>query len=479
MKFSRNESGNALVGVLASVGIFGVISVGMATLISDIWKAQNASRSLAEANNLHEEIRVDLAKKESCFETFKVLQPFANPSSKPVTEIKHVDDSGTVTTKYRLATAYAGGTVEIHSMTINYPNTDPITDINEANFSIVYKPRGTTIGPDRFKARGLILAFKLDGSGNLLECSSKSKGTDGIWRRNVTESSKIFYSEGNVGIGTMTPSAPLNIVTTDSSRNYNILLRNQSAGATAYSGVAVQNDAGRVMAVGVGSSGNTDPWGAVTGNTLGNAAFLGVVGNSTGLILYSGKDNTDTSPIVLTTGGRERMRIAADGRLGIGTSAPGAALHAVGGAMIFERSGRKMFIDPNNVDSNTWSQIQTDPGMGFFFRTDGGNKEPLKLAADGKVAIGHGAGLGSAILDGDGTGNTPHACVWKTNVISGNNDGDATCPTGQIVLSGGSRCDSSATPPYLRHSHPSGQRWHVYYNGTCDTLTIYALCCKI
>lgn len=78
------------------------------------------------------------------------------------------------------------------------------------------------------------------------------------------------------------------------------------------------------------------------------------------------------------------------GNVGIGTSSPSSALHIVsaGNSAIFERNGKRMFIDANNSDLNTYTQLQTDSGMGFMFRTNGGVHTPLYLDVDGGVGVG-------------------------------------------------------------------------------------------
>jgi hypothetical protein len=67
MRFTvKSQRGNALVGILAAAGIFGVLSAAMANLVADIWKARNSAKSLSEANNFHEEMRSHFSRPENC-----------------------------------------------------------------------------------------------------------------------------------------------------------------------------------------------------------------------------------------------------------------------------------------------------------------------------------------------------------------------------------------------------------------------------
>jgi len=57
------------------------------------------------------------------------------------------------------------------------------------------------------------------------------------------------------------------------------------------------------------------------------------------------------------------------GNVGIGTDEPEAKLHVLGDSVVFERSDKQLFMDPNNTDSDQFSQFKTDLGMGLRFYT--------------------------------------------------------------------------------------------------------------
>ena len=233
------EAGNALVGILAAVGIFGIISVAMSTLIADVWKAQNSAKSLAEANNFHEEVRTHLSNRQACLNTFGGPSRdyrIPHPKSFDINDVKNGENPAatpapTVTTRYVKNTALGSGAIEIASMRIVYPSPlNSPSDPDEALFLLSYRPKGQVLGPDILKAREIVLAVKIDAGGVMTECRPKAKMSDGIWQRLATDPSKIYYNEGNVGIGTTTPLSALHLLsaTTDTTA---LLTENTSSGS--------------------------------------------------------------------------------------------------------------------------------------------------------------------------------------------------------------------------------------------------------
>ena len=454
-----STKGSALVGVTIGAGLIGIVSLGIATLIGDIWKAQNSAKALSEINNFQEEVRAHLTNQQACLNTFGgAARDYRAPHPK-IFSIDHVKNgenpaTTTPTNRYLLNTAYGSGSFEIASIRIQYPSplNSPV-DPNEALASFTYRPRGQVLGPNQLKPREIILGVKFNGVGVMTECIPKSRMTDGIWQRVVSEPSRIFYNEGNVGIGVANPTrifevAPTSAAAAASTEGNGITITAQDAGAGGTSpggsillNAGAANFGGAPGFVGINTTmpGTLHPGGsgkfgiAIRGLEISGAAMNGSashgallltsnrptptgadgigrivfaskndIGNTHGAVEItaglsgSGGTNGFGGSLSITTkrdnmsGLNTVMHLSRDGQVGIGTTSPAAPLHVLANTTttIFERTGKRLSFDPNNVDANTWSQIQTDTGMGLFFRTNGGLQEPLVLTAAGNVGIG-------------------------------------------------------------------------------------------
>ncbi|MCR4326002.1 MAG: hypothetical protein NUV59_04380 [Patescibacteria group bacterium] len=75
------------------------------------------------------------------------------------------------------------------------------------------------------------------------------------------------------------------------------------------------------------------------------------------------------------------------------------------------------------------------------------------------------------------SGTPAIACTTASASRSNNNDHSVACPGGYIATGGGGTCTEANT---MRKSYPiSGTGWGIYYNESCSTVTVYAICCKI
>ena len=204
------------------------------------------------------------------------------------------------------------------------------------------------VGTIRFSDQGNIrsaeIASRVDGTpsasvlpGDLVFSTANSAGT--LTQRMLIDSS------GNVGIGTTSPAAPLVLYNTNASMRF----QNSNTGTTATDG----------LFVGLGNSSST-------------AAYV-----------YNYEDNH----LVFGTNATERVRIDNSGRVGIGASSPGQALHVIGKGRFQEAasSGAIAYIGGDGtaayIDTGTYSTVSP-----LAFRLNG--TEKARIDSSGRLLVG-------------------------------------------------------------------------------------------
>ena len=405
MPVHLNRKGSALVGVTIGAGLIGIVSLGIATLIGDIWKAQNSSKTLSEANNFQDELRSHLSNQQACLNTFGGARDYRVPHPKTfdIGDIKNGEaPPAGATIKYAKNVALGSGSFEIAAMKIEYPSplNSPI-DLGEALFSISYKPRGQVLGPAVLKAREIILGVKIAADGTMTECIPKSKLTDGIWRRLASDNSKIYYNEGSVGVGTTTPSTALEVVSETTGGVGRAVSSTLYNTATPWGGVFVARHA-RGTASSPGAVQTDDLLGSFVTQGHNGSSFAppsfgtGMVGIATQpwtsgahgskLAFYT----TDNGQLNATS----KMTIDQNGNVGIGTNTPNRPLvvrknlasdlwASVENPNPLGTSGFLMVNDVNAI-ADVWLQ-----GSGVGASYGGPNSLNIWNAAAGPITIGN------------------------------------------------------------------------------------------
>src|SRR6266542_1560728 len=137
-----------------------------------------------------------------------------------------------------------------------------------------------------------------------------------------TGSGPIYYTGGNVGIGTSVPSYFLHVVWSANSTQSQVVLQNTNSGTSASASFRALNDVGNSMGLGITGS-NKSNYGALVANNASLYAYA-----PAGLTImtdYAG------APIKFAAGNStEKMRIDGLGNVGIGTSTPISLLQVNG-----------------------------------------------------------------------------------------------------------------------------------------------------
>ena len=169
------------------------------------------------------------------------------------------------------------------------------------------------------------------------------RNSGGATKANISMSGNSYFNGGNVGIGTSSPTAKLQISYNGGHTSGNVALANSSLDL--YNPLAANTDEkGSVLTFSDnyfgGSSYSRTTRAAIKGgtDTVGNTAdgFLA---------FYTDSGGANSMP--------ERMRINHDGYVGIGTDAPTHKLHVAGDIRIDNGSALKLY----NAAGNGWAQI--------------------------------------------------------------------------------------------------------------------------
>ena len=170
-------------------------------------------------------------------------------------------------------------------------------------------------------------------------------------------------SSGNVGIGTSSPSSPLEVV------------------------------GGAPLASGFTQSRSGHPtFGITNGGTDSIYFHLAPSGGSHQTFMQVRDDGTDVDSIAFSTSGTEAMRIDSSGRVGIGTSSPDQNLHV-------SDTSSNAYIKIISNDSNTAGILLGDQNSGLqgkiyyvnsgdYMRFDTNGSERIRIDSSGNVGIG-------------------------------------------------------------------------------------------
>jgi prepilin-type N-terminal cleavage/methylation domain-containing protein len=195
------NSGFGLLEVIVAVGIFGILTSVMMTLSVNQLKAAKNTDKLHAKSNTTENIRAVLGRAKACMATMGGKDPRVDGFE--LTEIR--DEMGKPT--FKVGDSYEDGNIRLTKMRVDRYVASSTQSTLTLSFEKVKETDGAQSLHSTFR-----LATTLDSAFRIIECSSLSEMSDGIWTR-ITGTSpwQIYFNEGAVGIGTAVPEAQLHV----------------------------------------------------------------------------------------------------------------------------------------------------------------------------------------------------------------------------------------------------------------------------
>ena len=322
-KTVQSQFGFSLVGILVGVALLGILTAGMMQVFSNMALNQNYSKFRTQVDNFGEELRTNLGDKTICTATFAGIQ------MNPVVPLNFTAiKDGTGKSIYAVNSTYGDNSFVLSAIglktltdgTLWYVEDNAATGTGRMTVSITYKAAGPQSGPKESFRTYVMQVHRDLATNKLIDCTALGKSvSDGIWKYNGSD---IYFSGGNVGIGTTAPNTILTLSGPQASPPLWAQLYLKPSGADQDMAMTIEsNHLGTTQDWFVGSGFNGgDPksnFFRIVDLTHANADRIDI--NPNGDIYLGGTQTGDTAS--------GNMVILNSGNVGIGTSSPSYLLH--------------------------------------------------------------------------------------------------------------------------------------------------------
>jgi|GEM_PF-7067784 len=352
------QRGFSLVEVMMALGVLSLGGYALISLMKTSMNMQKGVTSSDDARAITADMVAVLTDPTACKRTFAGSNPSLSAgfsktsviSGAPVPSTQYAVDKiyGNKTLKFKgLQVGGAEGSAEPRSNLALYTTMSPTSGI--ALVLVNWERIGTEAGAMPDGMRKVTRWFKInvtlsDATSRLItDCFAIGGNSEDAWKHSAADPTKIYYAEGNVGIGTENPSADLHIEGDDKSAAIGII--NSSSSTSRWPGFFVANYAGSTQGVssigfmhsrgsraaqlptrlddrlgllygsGSGQSGSSSPWPLShhSASIMFNAAENFSYSSEAGFMTFNTTPTGASSAL-------ERMRIDEKGNVGIGVA---------------------------------------------------------------------------------------------------------------------------------------------------------------
>jgi len=298
MKKKMTKAGFSLVEIMVALGISGIVSMGVLQ-ISKMMN-QNSTKFNVDSDTtlITNEIVAILSNPTNCLATFS-LKNAVNTAAGIVNSIL-------LNTQPRYVTNAATGNsgVKINSYSLSDADSDVDVATNTTNLIIHFARKKAQTGTGDI-IKKVKLYVEVNASKQITSCRSLSSSNSDIWSRG--NAGDIYYSGGNVGIGTSAPTASLTV-------DGNALFGTTTAVAT--TAPLLVSLGGTYGTNTAGSSGNLK-WRVYDDGVSANAYGIGMSAS-----LMEFRSGAGAGIGLFTNNGSPVMRLTSGGNVGIGTTTP-------------------------------------------------------------------------------------------------------------------------------------------------------------
>lgn len=200
----NSKAGLGLVEVLVSVALIGITGLALTDMMMIMIKSQRSVKATDAMRELAMEIRSTLSDNLSCVNTFNGQN--LTLGSVTVTTVR---DGGN-NIKYSSGVNYIGGLLKIKNLVLNSFVPDLNPNVGKAKLLIFADKTGEQIGSTT-TYQILSVQLELDAAKNIIKCKTIGGGGESFWLSSTVSPNDIYYTLGNVGIGSNNPVHRLDV----------------------------------------------------------------------------------------------------------------------------------------------------------------------------------------------------------------------------------------------------------------------------